>query len=161
MPITLDDIAELRARVAETRRQLEEEEAALKVLERMLEREQGSKNAGFQRAWKSKTKEIQQISLDDLELDFSEEQPETLVDSVKQVIPIFEGREFTVPLVEKALKAQGKVIDADNPRTRLSTVLSRLAKSGYITRTFKGKGSVPNRFKVNRDEEESDDMLSI
>ncbi|MEO8343271.1 MAG: hypothetical protein ABI536_05575 [Gallionella sp.] len=80
----------------------------------------------------------------------------TLMSEVESVIERFGQQEFTVAHVEAALKKTGvELKDGKSPRPRISTILGKLENSGVVVRTFEGKGSVPNRYRLLQDSSES------
>jgi hypothetical protein len=80
----------------------------------------------------------------------------TFMSDVKNVIKRFGQQEFTVAHVEAALKKIGiEFKDGKSPRPRISTILGKLEDTGVLVRTFEGKGSVPNRYRLLQDSPQS------
>lgn len=71
----------------------------------------------------------------------------TLKANVEDAIEAFNGREFTVPMVEKTMHSRGIRVNGDS-RGRISLTLSKMFKSGVILRTREGAGKTPHTYKA-------------
>ncbi len=144
MSITLEDLKKL---ADEKRQELAELEGAIKVWERLGAVSLGGKhspdvgNAPI-------LGDTGTIDIDALSLPKKVIKPKTtLLDNVKNVIERFENQEFTVGHVDAALKAMGKGSTAKHFRNRVSVLVRKLHEDGILTRTFKGKGSEPHKYR--------------
>lgn len=148
MAVKLEDILELRMKIENDRKKLEEQERALLILEQMLN-EQFPQPQPVAPAPETSTLGAQSslIKLEELSVANVQER-RTLADDVWDVAQRFGEQEFTVPHVEAVLKQLGREINAKAPRARIAMVLGTLEERGQVIRTFKGTGSVPHRFKV-------------
>lgn len=79
-------------------------------------------------------------------------QAPTLVETIKEVLPSFNGEEFNIPKLEEALKARGRVLNSKHPRAQLASLVGGMVKQGVLIRTFGEKGSTPHKFKVRSTE---------
>lgn len=72
----------------------------------------------------------------------------TLSQHVSEAVETLGGVEFVVGDVYEILT--NKAIDLpEQPKSKITTVLSRLAERGELVQTFKGSGNVPNRYRKN------------
>jgi len=127
MPITLNDLTELREKISEGRKKLEEQEAALIVLESMVS--------------ESNVNSKEEIKLGALPT------KQSIVDNVLDIIDRFGEQEFMVVNVEDALKEQGKLPKSKSPRASIAMALQKIEAQNEIVRTYKGRGNEPHRFK--------------
>lgn len=151
MAITIGDLIELRGKVAETRKQLEEEEAALKVLERMIARNTDHSSAAH---GSSVADESGQIKIAELGVPDDSGKP-TFTELVDSVVRRFGYQEFTVQHVEKVLVKEGHQINGKSPRARIAMALGQLEKKGVVDRTYEGTGSTPHRFRFKSEDDVS------
>ena len=74
--------------------------------------------------------------------------PPTLADEIRDIIESdTKDREYSVPLIAAALEKMGKDTSKKNFRNTLSMHLKKMADSGFLALTHKGKGSDPYRYK--------------
>jgi len=73
--------------------------------------------------------------------------PITLKDHVKSAIALFNGAEFTVPMIDNIFKKQGIDLKG-NAKVRISVTLTKLMRDGFITRTRPGAGKTPHTYKI-------------
>ncbi|EMM2262968.1 hypothetical protein ROT06_000466 [Pseudomonas aeruginosa] len=71
----------------------------------------------------------------------------TFLDEIQEVVMTFGNNEFTVADVDEYLKANHKPVNGKSPRARIAMALGDLEEKGEVIRTFRGKGSIPHRFK--------------
>lgn len=56
--------------------------------------------------------------------------------------------DFAASDIEKHIENLGKKLAVTQPKIRISMVLKELADKKYLAKTFRGKGSVPHRYRV-------------
>lgn len=127
MAITLKDLTELREKISEGRKKLEEQEAALLVLESMVS--------------ESSVNSKEEIKLGALPA------KQSIVDNILDVINRLGDQEFMVANIEEVLKEQGKLPNSKSPRASIAMALQKIEAQGKIVRTYKGRGNEPHRFK--------------
>ena len=141
--ITLSD---LRKKIEEKRKELNDLERALKSLELLVQED--NIPAPESRPKQSILHETGRINLDEIKLPQKAKQPRsTLVDEIKLLIPRFENQEFTVNHVHQLMLTTERGDKAKHLRNRIALSFKTLADEGFIVRTFKGKGSEPHRYK--------------
>lgn len=147
MSVTLDV---LKTKAEETRKELAELEAAIKVMERI-----GSAGTGAQ-ATSSEAKievlpplsDTGAINIDELILPKNKAKAKiTLMDQVKSVVERLGDQEFTVNHVDAAFKQMGKGSNAKHFKNRLSILIRKLTEQGILERTYKGKGADPHKYR--------------
>jgi len=120
-------LSRLRQKVSEARAKLEEEERALLVVERMLGvSENIASTQSSSKPTPSRT---------------SSGPTESIVDSVISMLPEFSGTEYTATDIFNRLLDLGK---APSNKSRVSTVLMKLAKKGEILLVSRGAGKSPS-----------------
>ena len=134
MGVTQEDLLK---KIEETELELAELKAAQRVLERLGEPavrpilDSGS------------------INIEDLE---SPVKPATstatLAAKVEDVVRRFDDQEFTVSHVAAALNKIGKGSNAKHFRNRLSSQIRKLTDDEMLTRTYKGAGREPHRYRL-------------
>lgn len=127
MAITLNDLTDLREKIAQGRKKLEEQEAALRVLEEMVS--------------ESSISSQEEIKLGTLPA------KQSIVDNVLEVIDRFGDQEFMVANVEAILKDQGRLPQSKSPRASIAMALQKIEAQNKVVRTYKGRGNEPHRFK--------------
>lgn len=137
----MDIISELEKRIADKRKELEEEEKALEVVRRMVGKSFPAKQIDDDREDKS-----QGFKFEDLL--GSVEKKRTLLDEIRDVVSNFGDNEFTVAHIEAALNAKMVKIDAKAPRARIGIVMAQLVEEELVIRTYQGAGNVPHRYKL-------------
>lgn len=150
MSFSLDS---LRAMVEEKRKELEELEAAIRVMERLE-----TKDLSFAPTdTPTPSNEINDDGIIDLNnLDVAQSAPQrkrSLKDDVRDLVPRFGDQEFTVSHVEAALKNMGKTTNAKNFKNRLSMLVRTLADENVIERTYKGAGKTPHKYRYIKESE--------
>lgn len=130
MPISPSDIVVLRKRIEIERKQLEEQERALKVVEEMLRGQKG--HNGHQ---------------PELNLPHAPLVRTGFAQGVRDVVKQFGESEFTVAGIEDLLKTKGVQLPKKNSRPRIAMVLQAMVKKKQIKVSFEGTGSTPHRFK--------------
>lgn len=143
-------LSTLRKQVAKNRKALEEQEAALLVLEQML----GSGHfSDITEGSANPAQETSVINLNDLNVQGASKR-KGLTEHVTGLQGRFGEQEFNCAHVQAILTQSGDAPGGKSPRARISMVLSKLEKSGLIERTFQGKGNVPNMYKFKTNENE-------
>lgn len=137
----MDIISELEKRIADKRKELEEEEKALEVVRRMVGKSFPAKQIDDDREDKS-----QGFKFEDLL--GSVEKKRTLLDEIRDVVSNFGDNEFTVAHIEAALNAKMVKIDAKAPRARIGIAMAQLVEEELVIRTYQGAGNVPHRYKL-------------
>ena len=138
MTIQLKDLEELRNKIAEERKKLEEQERALLILEQKLVNEAPTRI--------KPTEQSETFNLGELNVPTSN--MSTLTDSVRALLKRIGCQEFTVADIEALLKQKGVELGGKAPRVRIEMALSDLVKEGEAIRTFRRVGSRPHRFKA-------------
>lgn len=138
-----DILEEFEKRIAENKRDIEEQEHALAVLKRTMRKPLLSKPEII-----SGNEQIKDINFDDLIGSIDKTKRRTLIDEVRDIVSHFGDNEFTVAHIEAALKKTGTKIDAKNPRARIGIALSTVVEEGLIVRTGVGGGNIPHRYKL-------------
>lgn len=145
MTITLED---LKKRIKDTERELDELKAAYKVMERLG---QTSPNSHPEAANTSSPTlaETGSINIDELNLPVkAAKSGNSLYDHVRNLVERFGSQEFTVTHVEAALKQMGKGSESKHFKNRVSMAVRKLAEDeGVLERTYKGVGNVPHKYK--------------
>jgi DNA-binding transcriptional ArsR family regulator len=142
---TENALSELRKQIEANKALLAEQERALAVLETMMG--YSVKPAAVVIQPPSNTAFLPgMIAVDDLE--DGEGDKQTLRAQIVELIDRLGDQEFSVAHIDAALKKQGVVVNGKYPRSRISTVLSKLEDSGMLVKTFTGGGNVPHKYKV-------------
>lgn len=71
----------------------------------------------------------------------------TLRQTVAELLREFGDREFVVGDVHEELVKKNMDLPVD-PRSKITTILSRMLEAGELERTFVGGGNVPHKYKV-------------
>ena len=135
MPISVNDLTELREQIAAGRKKLEEQEAALHVLEAMLADTPIPVNG--------------KNHLDNSLLPNEPVVRKSLPMLVNEIVKQFGKREFIVADIENVLARQGNLPKTKTPRASIATALQQMEKNKELTRTYRGVGSDPHRFRLN------------
>ncbi|MBU1265151.1 MAG: hypothetical protein KJ946_11165 [Gammaproteobacteria bacterium] len=134
-------ISELREKIAQKRRELDEQEQALALLEKFA----GASGSGNVTAL---AQDMGVIRLDELDLmGHAGKRRGTLVEDVIDVVKRLGDQEFSIIHIDALLKKMGKVPEEKSVRSRISSILSKLEEEGELERTFTGKGNVPHRYR--------------
>jgi hypothetical protein len=128
MPVTVADILALTQKIAADRKKLEEQEHALAVVAQMLR----DNNAA---------------ASPQLDLPEPARSGITFTEAVRQSVNTYRDTEFTVANIESSLKASGVRLK-EHPRARIAMILHDLTKKNVITRTQKGSGNTPHRYRL-------------
>ena len=141
MALTKDD---LQKKIEETERELME----LKAVYRVMERLGGfSSEAGSVRA--QPIEDSGAIDLNDLELPGKRvKRKSTLLTDIKSLVERFGSQEFTVSHIDAALKRMGKGSGAKHFKSRIAIIIRKLTDGGVLTRTHKGTGSDPHKYRA-------------
>ncbi len=142
-------ISELKKQIAQKRREIEDREQALAVLERL---------AGTTPSVSSGSLPLDEgvIKLDDLDLEeHGGKRRGTLVEDVNDVIKRLGDQEFSVVHIDALLRKMGKVVGDKPIRSRISSILGKLEEAGVLERTHDGRGNDPHRYR-RREEQHSD-----
>jgi len=134
-------ISELKKQIAQKRKEIEDREQALAVLEKL---------AGTTPSVSSTSLPLDEgvIKLDDLDLEeHGGKRRGTLVEDVNDVIRRLGDQEFSIIHIDALLRKMGKVTGEKPIRSRISSILSKLEEEGELERTFTGKGNVPHRYR--------------
>ncbi|TFH89040.1 hypothetical protein [Vibrio ouci] len=140
MSFSLDSLVQM---AEEKRKELEELEAAIRVMKRL-------NNAPTieESSIDNPINETGLIDITDLEEPSSEgPKKRSLKDDIRDLVERFGDQEFTVSHVESALKKLGKASDAKNFKNRLSMLVRTLYEDGVIERTFEGSGKTPHKYR--------------
>ena len=134
-------ISGLREKIAHKRRELDEQEQALAVLEKLVRTTGGASLM---------TLPLDQgvIKLDELDLMEREgKRRGTFSEDILDVIKRLSDQKFSVVHIDALLRKMGKVTGDKPMRSRISSVLNKLEEEGKLERTFTGKGNVPHRYR--------------
>lgn len=131
MAITLNDLQPLREAAEVKRKELDELENAIRVLERIISGELNT-DVNSEKAKKAQPRMA-------------------FEDRVNEIIQAFKGREFSVEDVELEFKLKGQEIIGQSPRARIAGAMSKLVRNGKVYRSFEGRGSIPHRFLLKTD----------
>ena len=145
MPATRED---LQKAIEETEREL----AELKAANRIMERRDGFASKSSTRAdpvMDATIGESGAIDLDEIELTRKPAKVgSTLVTDIRSLIGRLGSQEFTLNHVNAILRKMGKGSEAKHYKNRISITIRKLADEGLITRTHKGGGNDPHRYRV-------------
>lgn len=131
----------LREKIAQKRKELDEQEQALVVLERLVGTTAGVSLTSF-------PEDQSVIRLDGLDLTEREgKRRGTFMEDVLDVVKRLGDQEFSVVHIDALLRKTGKVTGEKSMRSRISSTLNRLEAEGELERTFRGKGNVPHRYR--------------
>lgn len=150
-----DILQELEDKIAANKRELAEQEHALEVLKRMMGKIDSPPLVA--NAPKNNTAEVE---FGDLFSGDGLTKRRSFVDDVRGLVLQFGENEFTVAIVEAALKKIDIVIDAKQPRARIAHALGRLVNEGALQLVFKGAGNQPSIYKVKAEEKKEDNDIS-
>ena len=143
----LEVIASLRAEIALARRDIEDKESALRVLESRFTPATSIAAAMQTPALPVQHDDGELFNLSDLVTPDSARR-RTFLDDLRDVLRRFGGQEFGIGHAEAALRKIGVEIAGKTPRSRISASLSKLSDEGFIVKTFEGGGNVPHRYRV-------------
>lgn len=134
-------ISELREKIAQKRRELDEQEQALALLEKLA----GTRGSGPLTAL---AQDMGVIRLDELDLmEHAGKRRGTLVEDVVDVVKRLGDQEFSIIHIDALLRKMGKVTGEKSIRSRVSSILSKLEEEGKLERTHAGKGNDPHRYR--------------
>ena len=141
-------LADLKKEAKEQRKQLEDIEAAIRVMERLSG--SGHKNQLTHTIEKPQPtlSASGKINLDDLSVPISEPKKATLFKDIKALIERFDNQEFSISHIEAALKQTGKGSNAKHFRNRIYVHIRKLLEEGVVVRTYKGSGNEPHKYKL-------------
>ena len=144
MPVTQDDI---RKEIEKKERELAELNAAYKVVERLDN--PATKSTTMANPVTPTIGESGVINLDDVELPGKPvKRGKTLQDDIRGLIERIGSQEFTVNHVDAILKKMGKGSNAKHFKGRISDTIRKLTDEGLVTRSHKGFGSDPHRYRM-------------
>jgi Tfp pilus assembly protein FimV len=135
MALEQKDIDDLESKIAEMRKEIEEQEIALRVMKKMLSSKGTSSTA--RQAEINLSAAIPEIST----------RKQTLLESIQNVVNRLGNQEFTVQHIEALLNQEGTAPAGKSPRARIAMELTKMENNEEVIRTYKGKGSEPHRFK--------------
>lgn len=72
---------------------------------------------------------------------------ESISESVLKAVHEVGNREFTVADIYAILVSRGVKFKSSTPKVSIATALARLVRVGVLKLTFKGSGTIPNRFR--------------
>ena len=148
MPATRED---LQKAIEETEREL----AQLKAANRIMERRDGFASKSSTRADSVIAATISESGAIDIdEIEFTRKPANlgtTLVTDIRSLIGRLGSQEFTVSHVNAILRKMGKGSEAKHFKNRISITTRKLADEGLITRTHKGSGNDPHRYRVAKE----------
>lgn len=130
MTISVADIVALKQQIAADRKKLEEREHALSVVAEMLRETDAEASPQLDLAAAGKAKSSTSFT-----------------EAVRQSVHGFRDTEFTVANIETFLKGNGVRLAA-TPRARIAMILHDLTQKNVITRTRKGSGNTPHRYRL-------------
>lgn len=133
-------ISELRAKISANRKQLEEQEHALAILEQMMA--QPTYSSVFQPPEQADQAISLTLPLTTVPASVKPTQKEI----IKNAIDNINALEFTVASISDVLDRTGTQFEGKNPRNRISVVIAGLEADGVIKKVFKGGGNVPHRY---------------
>jgi len=140
MSATANALAELRKKIEDNRKLLQEQEHALEVLEKMMGIPSTQGNSLSSIAASSSSVSIVLGELDGAK--------PTLNAQVSGVLSKIGDQEFTAGHIESALNRAGITVNGQHPRARIAMVLAKLQENGEIERTVSGTGKNPHRYRV-------------
>jgi len=139
-------LEDLRNKIADTEKELEELKAAYRVMERLGYAEKPILEGKEEDI--ASIDDTGAINLDELDLPVKViKSSNSLYTNVTNVIERFGDQEFTVNHVYAALSKLGKGSDAKHFKNRVSMMIRKLSDEGVIERTYKGVGNSPHRYK--------------
>ena len=130
MPATHEILCLLREKASQTRVQLEEEENAILVIERMLSDSTGT----------TPLQQVHQASI----IEAPTVDKVSFRDKVRAIIPLFDGADFTVLDIYERLIANSVEVES---KERVSMALSKMLKQNDIDSVKKGVGRSPSVYK--------------
>jgi hypothetical protein len=148
-------IEELRKKIAENKKEIEEQELALAVIERMfpasvfphaphvVEEQRtpyGVPNTASHEAVPDEDTSRHGVA-------YVAPPKLSQKESVKLAIDKLSGNEFTVSVIDDVLKQESMQFEGKNPKNRISVVLGSLEADGVIRKVVTGGGNVPHRYK--------------
>lgn len=152
----LDMLQEFEKKIRAKRIELEEEEKALKVFKRSMGITEETETTKWPLT-ENDTKE----NFDDLFNGSGAVKRRFLIDEIRDLIPRFGTKEFTVAIVHGALIKEGIEMEAKQPRPRIASALGKLVVEGTLQSVFKGAGNQPSIYKVKEVKKEEDDENDI
>jgi len=140
MELTESQISSMLKDIRSQINELEKKASALELVAKML---------GADNQVDKKPDDITETGVIDLEsLDVDQpKKRKTLGNDIREILPRFGDQEFTVNHVEAVLERMGKAPSGKTPKSRIAMALTLLEREGAITRVFKGRGNVPNRYR--------------
>jgi hypothetical protein len=138
----------LRAKIADARRRLDEQERALDVVQAMTEgvansqfslNKDGSVPASVLSAVAAKT-------IDRVSDDLMASRP-TQKEILKAAIVKLRGSEFNVSMIHEVLIEEGNAFEGNKPKNRITVVLHQLIQEKFVIQTFVGAGKIPHRYR--------------
>ncbi|CAI06518.1 hypothetical protein ebA768 [Aromatoleum aromaticum EbN1] len=147
-------LAALRSLIAQKKKELDELENALAVIEKfVLEPEKIAGN--------DVSEGDGVIKLDELVLEGGPSgRHSTFTNDVIDVIRRLGDQEFSVAHIDTLMRKMGKISGEKSPRPRISALLGKLEESGMLERTFKGGGNVPHKYRLKVQDETAQNELS-
>lgn len=153
-------LAELRAKIEVSKKTLDEQEKALKIVEAMMGVSVTSAATTPTPAITVPTTSESQSEPIELNSLVIPPPPVTLKDEVIDIIKRLGDQEFNVTHIDTLLKRMGKVVTGKSPKSRISMAISSLVESGMLVKTFEGAGHVPHRYKIRKEEIEAKGVKS-
>lgn len=144
------EIRFLEERIREKRAQLEEEENALKIIKRLM-----GITAEDNLPCTALLKNNDNQNFDDL-FEAGVGEKRFLIDDIRDLIPRFGTKDFTVTIVHRALLKAGVEMEAKQPKARIASALKKLVDEGSLQLVFKGSGNRPAIFKAKDEEAEKE-----
>lgn len=148
----LDMLQEFEKKIKAKRKELEEEENALKVFKRSMGISEESEPL-------NKPLPVTQDdqNFDDLFNGAGVGKRRFLIDHIRDLVPRFGAKVFTVAIVHAALIKEGVEIEAKQPRSRIASALGKLVDEGRLKLEAKGSGNQPSYYKVKDEAKEVED----
>lgn len=142
-------LLELRTKIDANRRLLERQEQALSVMEEMMG------ISSVKEVTKTQTFDFYRSGIDVSTLNVADlSKRKTFKQEIIDAINLYKNQEFSVPHVHETLGLMGIKVNGAQPRARIALILSELEREQFIKKTFQGKGSVPNKFQLVKQDDE-------
>jgi hypothetical protein len=140
------NISELRAKIAASRKLLDEQERALDLVEALASGSTAPMVAVRQSNEPSKSGNVQIPQLPQMPQLPRSRVPRSQKEILKEAIAKFDGKEFTVGMLDDVLMQSGNRFEGEKPRSRIAVLMGQLVDENFIKRTQEGGGNVPHRY---------------
>ena len=140
------NISELRAKIAASRKLLDEQERALDLVEALARGGMAPMATVRQSNEPSKSSSVEIPQLPHMPQLPRTRIPRSQKEILKEAIAKFDGKEFTVGMLDDVLVQSGNRFEGEKPRSRIAVLLVQLVDEKFIRRTQEGGGNVPHRY---------------